>query len=346
MKFSSINNFDLIRLFAAVQVAISHSAIHFKYESIFVDLLAIFPGVPIFFFISGFLIFGSYEKSLNNESPLINFYTKRFLRLYPALWVCIFVSVITLFISGYLSTVEFSLLDLSIWLIANSTFFQFYNPDFLRGYGVGVINGSLWTIAVELQFYFLTPILFLLLRKNLMIVLILFFVLVLLNAINTNLNLRANIIEKLISVSFVPWLYMFILGALTYKFQRFLSYVSKIPLILLLVLYILITYLTTQNFESGNTINFIAYLSLVTVVMKLAISNPQLSDNLIKRNDISYGVYIYHMPVVNFIMFIGYEGGNALALALISTIIIAVLSWFIVERPILRVKRNQLRKNY
>ena len=87
-------------------------------------------------------------------------------------------------------------------------------------------------------------------------------------------------------------------------------------------------------------------MSLVTVVMKLAISNPQLSDNLIKRNDISYGVYIYHMPVVNFIMVIGHEGGNGLALALISTIIIAVLSWFIVERPILKVKRNQLRKNY
>ena len=63
------------------------------------------------------------------------------------------------------------------------------------------------------------------------------------------------------------------------------------------------------------------------------------SINLSKKDNII-------MPVVNFIMVIGHEGGNGLALALISTIIIAVLSWFIVERPILKVKRNQLRKNY
>ena len=346
MKFSSINNFDLIRLFAAIQVVISHSSIHFKYESMLIDFLSIFPGVPIFFFISGFLIFGSYEKSLNNDHPLLNFFSKRFLRLYPALWVCIFICIISLFISGYLSIIEFSISDLIIWIFTNGTFFQFYNPDFLRNYGVGVINGSLWTITVELQFYILTPILFILLKRRLSIFIIIFFVLVLLNGINTHLNLRANIIEKLISVSFIPWLYMFILGALTYKFQHLLNYISKIPFIILLAVYFCITYLTTKNFESGNTINFIAYLSLITIIMKLAISNPQLSDNLIKRNDISYGVYIYHMPVVNFIIFTGYSGGNALVLTLIVTIFIAILSWLLVERPILRMKKNQLRKNY
>tara|TARA_B110000037_G_C17067752_1_gene484513 strand:- start:402 stop:1442 length:1041 start_codon:yes stop_codon:yes gene_type:complete len=346
MKFSSVNNFDLIRLFAATQVAISHSSIHFDYESVFIDWLSIFPGVPIFFFISGFLIFGSYEKSLQNDRPFVNFYTKRFLRLYPALWMCIFVSVGMLFISGYLSIMKLSLVDLIIWLLANSTFFQFYNPDFLRDFGVGVINGSLWTIAVEIQFYILTPLLFFLLRKNLIFIFILFFLLVLLNAVNTHLNLRENIIEKLISVSFIPWLYMFILGALTYKFQRIMIYISKVPFILLLIVYIFIIYFTTQGFETGNTINFIAYLSLISVVIKLAISKPNLSDNLIKRNDISYGIYIYHMPVVNFVMYYGYKGGNALVLTLASTIFIAILSWFIVERPFLRIKKNQLRKNY
>ena len=34
------------------------------------------------------------------------------------------------------------------------------HPDFLRGYGVGVLNGSLWTIPVELQFYALVPLIY------------------------------------------------------------------------------------------------------------------------------------------------------------------------------------------
>lgn len=38
---------------------------------------------------------------------------------------------------------------------------QFYNPDLLRGYGVGVLNGSVWTIPVELQYYAVLPLLYL-----------------------------------------------------------------------------------------------------------------------------------------------------------------------------------------
>jgi peptidoglycan/LPS O-acetylase OafA/YrhL len=41
--------------------------------------------------------------------------------------------------------------------LAQLSIVQFYNPDFLRGYGVGVLNGSLWTISVELQFYVMLP---------------------------------------------------------------------------------------------------------------------------------------------------------------------------------------------
>ena len=84
MSFNNHNNFDLVRLFAALQVAICHSAGHFGYQNFAITLLGYFPGVPIFFFVSGFLIYSSYEKSKENQKPLFNFYQKRFLRLYPA----------------------------------------------------------------------------------------------------------------------------------------------------------------------------------------------------------------------------------------------------------------------
>ena len=61
------NNFDLVRLFAAFQVALNHSIKHLKVgDGVFVavnDLLKLFPGVPIFFFVSGFLISRSFERN-------------------------------------------------------------------------------------------------------------------------------------------------------------------------------------------------------------------------------------------------------------------------------------------
>ena len=81
------------------------------------------------------------------------------------MWLCFFVSLAILFGTIFLS---FSILSEShfwIWCLGQLSFVQFYNPDFLRGFGVGVVNGSLWTIAVELQFYVAVPILFWVVNK-------------------------------------------------------------------------------------------------------------------------------------------------------------------------------------
>ena len=64
-SFSRRNNFDLIRLFASLQVVCVHLIEHFNVGSLnwLIQILAIFPGVPIFFFVSGFLISASWERN-------------------------------------------------------------------------------------------------------------------------------------------------------------------------------------------------------------------------------------------------------------------------------------------
>ena len=108
MKFKiSENNFDLIRLFAASEVAVLHI---FSYlspqiyshptplQDAVIRLLEMFPGVPTFFFISGFLISRSYER----VGSLREYARNRSLRIFPALYVCVAVNLLMVWATGYL----------------------------------------------------------------------------------------------------------------------------------------------------------------------------------------------------------------------------------------------------
>src|SRR5689334_19790981 len=84
------NNFDLLRILAATQVLVVHSARHLGLaKPPWWWLLEAFPGVPIFFAISGFLIAASYERS----STLRNYARNRFLRICPGLWCCVLATI-------------------------------------------------------------------------------------------------------------------------------------------------------------------------------------------------------------------------------------------------------------
>jgi len=344
MIFTSKNNLDLIRLFAALQVALVHTAKHLEYDSQWIDWLNLFPGVPVFFFVSGMLIYGSYEKSLGDPQPMKNFYVKRFLRLYPALWVCVAFSILLLLISGYLTSETIFSYDFSVWILTSSTVFQFYNPEFLRGFGVGVINGSLWTVAVEIQFYILMPLLYVFLRQKSILVIFAILFLCVLNLVNTYFNVNESILGKLFDVSFLPWVYMFILGSLTYKYKNYFSLLANVPVVVLFVFYILIWFVSSNlGLAWGNGINVAGFLVLSALVTKLAFTKIHIADKLLKRHDISYGVYIFHMPIVNFILESRGTGFESWVLAIIATILVALFSWFLVERPSLKLKRRQLR---
>lgn len=153
-----INNFDLIRLFAASQVIIIHTVNHLNIaKPFFWSLLGAFPGVPIFFVISGFLISASYERS----STLKNYAINRLLRIYPGLWCCV---LITIFVASFFG-VNFLNSQAPSW-VASQFLGAIYTPKFLNNFGFGSYNGSLWTIPLELQFYIALPFFYWLFRKK------------------------------------------------------------------------------------------------------------------------------------------------------------------------------------
>ncbi len=89
-------------------------------------------GVPIFFVLSGFVIAYSAEKATPSD-----FLKSRILRLYPAVWIC---STFTFLLEICLNGLRPGLLH--AWL------------DALTLFPVGpIIDGSYWTLRVELSFY-------------------------------------------------------------------------------------------------------------------------------------------------------------------------------------------------
>lgn len=344
------NNFDLVRLLAAVQVVLYHGMEHLKPSEILGHWIAVFPkclpGVPIFFVISGFLISASFEKS----ESIIRYGVNRVLRIYPGLWVC--------FLFGALSVLAFkpevfsgvSFAGLAGWIASQLTFCQFYNPEFLRPYGIGALNGSLWTIPVELQFYALVPLVYFffaskekVLRLNWVVGLMLISL-----ALNQLQSLgltayRGAMWHNLFTVSFVPHFWLFLLGViLQQKFETIRPYVEGKFLHWALIHALIVLVAIAMGMPFGSNYPFPPVsLSLAGLTLAAAYTLPELSGSLLNQNDISYGLYIYHVLVINAFVHMGWTG-NLLCLACMFAIsfLLAFLSWRCIERPAIRLKKQ------
>lgn len=282
------NCLNLIRLLAAIQVFLGHASGHLKTSlpDLLVKPFSIIQGVPVFFLISGFLIW----NSLNRNSGFKQFAKKRVLRLYPELWGGVLFSVITILIL-YREPIHWNMFVL--WVGTQSTVFQFWTPDFLRGYGCGTPNGSLWTIGVMVQAYIVIWFLHKFLHKGSKIKWIFSMGLgIVFNIFTPFLSIYVpEIIGKLFEQTFIPYIWIFILGAMICEnFDGWKVYLIKYWWIFLSIAAVA----TFTGFDMG-TYGTIKVFFLALAVIGFAYRFPGLNI----KKDISYGFYIYHMVVIN-----------------------------------------------
>ena len=157
------NNFDLLRLVAALSVIFSHAFLLAENSQDHDPLMLLtggqailgLAGVFVFFTISGYLITQSFETT---SSPFV-FLAKRALRIFPGLLGCLLICV---FVIGPLVTT----LPLSEYLARPETYlFLLHNAvldiDYNRLPGVvfwpgnigGIVNGPLWSLPCEALLY-------------------------------------------------------------------------------------------------------------------------------------------------------------------------------------------------
>ncbi len=137
---------DLLRFLAACAVMLFHYTYlgprDHAWAASFPLLSQIFNygylGVDVFFILSGFVILlTAYDKDA------IAFTVARMVRLYPAYWICVTLTAVVIVLTG----TNHSPISPSQYLA---------NLTMVHGFlGVHDVSGVYWTLAVELQFYFL-----------------------------------------------------------------------------------------------------------------------------------------------------------------------------------------------
>jgi peptidoglycan/LPS O-acetylase OafA/YrhL len=336
-----INNFDLIRIFAAIQVLIIHSAIHLNVSLPWISFLAHFPGVPIFFVISGFLISASWERNNNIKTYLQN----RILRIYPALWCCVLLTIPVISVAGKINFINAQTVP---W-IATQLLGIIYTPAFLADYGFGSYNGSLWTTPIELQFYVILPLIFASLKHAVKkesgktFIFILLFVMFVIAAYiiqiyysNSNLKLETRH-QKILRYTFIPHLYLFLLGVVLQRIKAYKSSLIYGKGLLLLAGYILFSYFT----PNGALFTIAGQIFLGITAVSVAYTFPYLAKKMLNGNDISYGVYIYHGLILGALVELKLTGSLLYILVvLISACACGFISWVFVEKPILTKKKK------
>jgi peptidoglycan/LPS O-acetylase OafA/YrhL len=346
-----VNNFDLLRLLAAVQVVIIHSLTMLKVPganvAVFRVALQFFPGVPIFFVISGFLISKSYEQS----SSLRDYYRNRCLRIFPALWVCLVVTAAVIVIGAINLVGTATRLDWLGWWAAQMSLFQQYNPDFLQAIGIGKINASLWTIPVEFEFYLLLPAIYAALRLRGRAGDAIF-ALLLAGSLGSHFILSHPLLFPGIPPhiymvdTLVPYLWIFLVGVLMQRHWSRVRGVLAGRALWWFLGYVLLCSISKRfhiNVGSADVSIFLL-LPLAALTISIAVSAPTLSDRILRHNDISYGTYIYHMLLINLMLLLGVRADIPAVLGVLAISLgLGALSWVCVERPFLRLKRGSLR---
>jgi peptidoglycan/LPS O-acetylase OafA/YrhL len=343
-----VNNFDLLRLLAALQVAVVHSIGILKPTGYFARLLGAgldrFPGVPIFFVISGVLISKSYEHS----DSLRDYLRNRCLRIFPGLWVCLVVSVAVILALGVGSLGRITAPDWLLWWAGQMSIFQNLQATFLEPLSTG-LNGSLWTIPIELEFYIVLPALYgiLRLRRRLgnmrLLAIALASLAVQLLIVNSHRSVGQVRAYSLLEVTLAPYLWMFLVGV---SIQRNWSTVRGWLFgrahwwgLGYLMLCAAARWLRVDT--GGNNMSPVYLLPLAGLIVSLAMSAPQLSDRILRHHDVSYGLYLYHMLVID--LLVAPSGWASFAAAIIVSFGLAALSWILIEKPYLRGKRGALR---
>jgi len=344
LYLNSNNRFDFVRLIAAWLVLYSHSYVLSASKEI--ELISKYLkfdtagglAVGVFFSISGYLVF----KSLKNSNSLKIFIIKRALRIYPALILSVLFSVFVVgIICTELSIQEYLTNRKTLSYLKTITGFniKYELPGVFENFPEKSVNGSLWSIAIELRCYLVLGIISLLpfsMKLKLWISVTILSSLLLFRPIEAPSDLSIKFLG--LSYDFNKFGLMFTLGCLiaSYEKHKNFQYIKIIGLISASIL-IIISNLEISKFTL-IAYNYLIPFIFIWIGLYFTLL-PKIPD---KIGDISYGLYLFSFPIQQLLIYLELSSNlvNFILLSTILSVFLSAISWQLVEKPFLNLKHK------
>ena len=301
------NNLNILRLLFAVLVFFAHWNILTSQELL--NPLFHLSGfaVDMFFIVSGFLIFWSFDADQNKK----HFYIKRFFRIFPLYAILILLQ--TLF---YILFSDGTLLQIGKYFVSNIFFLNFLSQSVattLSGLHVDAINGSLWTLKNEVIFYIVVPFIFALYKKFGVLFLAVLYSL----SVIYMFGVEHFGMTKLL-VQFPSQLRLFMVGVIFYIFFDKINKQNIYPLLVLSFILILL-------FSDNSYFKFTLYpftIGIIVIFLAYFLKNIQI------KFDFSYSFYILHFPIIQLGLYFKLISSNPFISFFSLFFIVLFLSYF------------------
>lgn len=347
---------DGIRAFAIISVMIGHW-MSWDTENAILKSAPWGHGVILFFVLSGYLIsnilFELKEKIdaqlITPAQALKTFYIRRFLRIFPVYYLLIF----------YLYSINFAnTREVFPWLVT-------YSTNLLQcktGSYIGDFN-HFWSLAVEEQFYLIWPFLILFVdRKKVMKIIMALMLISFLSRLSCFFIAKDN---WMLGAYFTPNLFLpLALGALLSYAKRYREKLASFfqnPLWLYVSagVYVACYYFLHYRFHIaafGILLDEYLYAFACVFIIARASANQFRfigkgileHEVVVYTGKISYGLYIYHLFVINFFwnylapeFKFGVQDKHAMWFAyFILAYVLAILSYYVIEKPMNSLKNR------
>jgi peptidoglycan/LPS O-acetylase OafA/YrhL len=335
-----VNNFDTLRLVFASMVVVFHAGILSQSASLWWlhRYVSSTFAVQAFFVVSGFLVTMSFENSASWRS----YAGKRLRRIAPAYVAVVVGAALLLSLMSTLPASEyFSHRDFWRYLGFNLMLSNFSAPSLpgvFAGNTEAAVNGSLWTIKVEVAFYAFVPFMVWAIRRfgtgrvlgTVFCASVAWKVGFGTLALATGAEIYAKFAKQL------PGQLAFFAGGAWAYYRTRSGHLPRASWALIgLLIYAV---------SDGLLYELLAPVAVTAVVHWAAVAGPRLSAAG-KYGDFSYGLYLYHFPMVQTFIALGFFVAAPRLTALIVfmlSCLMGVVSWFLIEAPSLKSKPELL----
>ncbi len=287
------NAFNAIRLLLCFMVVFMHAFGHFGITNKF--LLDGHVAVCGFFIISGFWITKSYLSSPN----LKVFFFKRARKIFPMYYLSVIgFSVLCVLFSALSAKEYFSSIEYWKYVFWNCLFLNFVHPSLPATFNGDAVNGALWTIKVEIGFYVILPLLLWIYQKlksstkqNI------FFLTLYILSVAYNLLLKTYAskwhLPSQLAHQLPGFISFFISGMWIYLHYDTFHKVKNYLIIPSLIVYF-------AHYATHTEILFPAALAIIIVWSAVQF---KCLCNVGKEIDFSWGIYLFHFPIMQILFY-------------------------------------------